>query len=53
MRMIDYDEFKWQLTHWYDSEGWAHQENKMVYNLMELDEAAEKTSTVDPVNRMD
>lgn len=48
-RLVDYDELKWQLTHWYDNEGWAHQENKMVFNLMELDEAMEKTPTIDPV----
>ena len=47
MKLIDYDEFKWQLTHWYDNEGWAHQENRMVFNLMELDEAMEKTPTIE------
>ena len=48
-RLIDYDEFKWQLTHWRDNEGWSHQIDKMVFNLMELDEAMEKTPTVDPI----
>lgn len=46
-RLIDYDEFKWQLTHWRDNKGWSHQIDKMVFNLMELDEAMEKTPTVD------
>lgn len=41
-KLIDVDEFLFELTHWKDKEGWYHDNRADVYHISEIKEVCEK-----------
>lgn len=41
-KLIDVDEFLFELTHWKDKNGWYHDNREDVYHISEIKEVCER-----------